>query len=100
MPESWVHLVMQLMPWYMVGDVETVTDPAIVPLPPYYPDTDTVRVDVARHYDNIAKMDAQIGEILQQLAADDLAEDTIVIWTTDHGPRTTDHGPRKRPTTR
>lgn len=85
MPESWVHLMMQLMRWYMVGDVETVTDPAIVPLPPYYPDTDTVRVNVARHYDNIAKMDAQIGEILQQLAADDLAEDTIVIWTTDHG---------------
>ena len=80
-----MHLMMQLMRWYMVGDVETVTDPAIVPLPPYYPDTDTVRVNVARHYDNVAKMDAQIGEILQQLAADDLAEDTIVIWTTDHG---------------
>jgi N-sulfoglucosamine sulfohydrolase len=30
-------------------------------------------------------MDEQVGEILQQLDEDGLAENTIVIWTTDHG---------------
>ena len=30
-------------------------------------------------------MDSEIGNILQQLQADGLADDTIVIWTTDHG---------------
>ncbi len=44
-----------------------------------------MRADVARHYNNIAVMDRQVGEILVQLEADGLAESTIVIWTTDHG---------------
>jgi len=62
-----------------------VTDPADVPVPPYYPDTPVVRRDIARLYDNIHEMDRQVGIWLQRLEADGLADDTIVIWTTDHG---------------
>ncbi len=54
-------------------------------VPPYYPDTSTVRGDIARHYNNIAVMDEQVGVILAQLEEDGLADSTIVIWTTDHG---------------
>ncbi|MGB1142504.1 MAG: sulfatase-like hydrolase/transferase, partial [Halioglobus sp.] len=54
-------------------------------LPPYFPDTATVRRDVARHYDNVAIMDWEVGLILAGLEEDGLAESTIVIWTTDHG---------------
>jgi arylsulfatase A-like enzyme len=61
------------------------TDPAAVTLPPYYPDTPTVRADLARHYNNIARMDRQVGEILERLEADGLADDTLVVFTTDHG---------------
>jgi len=61
------------------------TDPASVPLPPYYPDLPEVRADLARHYDNIAVMDTLVGETLAALARDGLAEDTVVIFTTDHG---------------
>ena len=64
---------------------ERNTSPAEVTLPPYYPDTPTVRADVARQYDNIALMDREVGEILDALKADGLLEKTIVIWTTDHG---------------
>jgi arylsulfatase A-like enzyme len=62
-----------------------VTDPAKVPVPPYYPDTPLVREELARMYDNIADMDAQVGEILKQLEADGLAENTIVFYWSDHG---------------
>jgi arylsulfatase A-like enzyme len=62
-----------------------VTDPARVVLPPYYPDTPLVRQELARVYDNIADMDAQVGAILQQLEADGLAENTIVFYWADHG---------------
>jgi arylsulfatase A-like enzyme len=61
------------------------TDPADVVVPPYYPDTPTVRADLARHYNNIANMDAALGRVLARLAADGLARDTIVIFTADHG---------------
>ena len=62
-----------------------VTDPAAVAVPPYYPDTPVVRRDIARQYDNIARMDAQVGEILQQLEEDGLADNTIVFFWSDHG---------------
>lgn len=64
---------------------EAVTDPADVAVPPIYPDTPEVRADLARHYDNIAAMDARVGRLLEELAEDGLAANTIVIWTTDHG---------------
>ena len=63
----------------------SVTDPSQVVLPPYYPDLPEVRRDMARHYDNVAAMDAQVASILQALEDDGLADNTIVIWTTDHG---------------
>ena len=61
------------------------TDPATVEVPPYYPDTPTVRADIARHYNNIATVDRLTGEILAKLDADGERDRTLVIWTTDHG---------------
>jgi N-sulfoglucosamine sulfohydrolase len=62
-----------------------VTDPAKVRVPPYYPDTPLVREELARVYDNIADMDAQVGEILKQLEADGLSRNTVVFFWSDHG---------------
>jgi N-sulfoglucosamine sulfohydrolase len=62
-----------------------VTDPASVFVPPFLPDTPVVRRDIARFYDNIAIMDGQVGILLDALEADGLSENTIVVWTTDHG---------------
>ena len=36
-------------------------------------------------YDNIADMDAQVGEILKELEDDGLADNTIVFYWSDHG---------------
>ena len=86
MPLSAMHAAMQLMRWYSLdAAVPEVVLPQDIAVPPYYPDTATVRADIARHYNNIAYMDAQVGAILKQLDAAGLADSTIVIWTTDHG---------------
>ncbi|MGE3463375.1 MAG: sulfatase [Pseudomonadales bacterium] len=61
------------------------TDPNAVSVPPYYPDTKAVRAHIAVVYDNIRLMDAEVGRILKRLDELGRAEDTIVIWTTDHG---------------
>ncbi|MCH5374871.1 MAG: sulfatase, partial [Planctomycetes bacterium] len=60
-------------------------DPALAPLPPYYPDTPVVRRDVARLYDLVTAMDLQVQDLLDQLQEDGLADDTIVFFYSDHG---------------
>lgn len=66
-------------------NVERVTAPDSVEVPPYYPDTPRVRQSIAQHYDNIHYMDNEVRQILDNLASDGLADNTVVIWTTDHG---------------
>ncbi|MGH0036382.1 MAG: sulfatase family protein [Myxococcota bacterium] len=86
-PHSAAHLFMQLARAWVYGIPDEV-DPALaarIEVPPSYPDTPSVRRDLARHYANIQQMDAQVGEILAQLEADGLADSTLVVWTTDHG---------------
>lgn len=66
-------------------NVEVVTDPARVRVPAYFPDVPRVRNSIAQHYDNIHYMDGEVRQILANLKEDGLADDTVVIWTTDHG---------------
>lgn len=66
-------------------DPALLKQPGDVPLPAYYPDTEKVRELWARYYNIITAMDQQTGEVLAQLAADGLAENTIVIYYSDHG---------------
>ena len=86
MPNSVIHFLMQVGRWWKTeGTPAEVVSTKDILIPPYYPDTDTVRQDLARHYNNIAHMDKEVAQILGQLESDGLADSTIVIWTTDHG---------------
>jgi N-sulfoglucosamine sulfohydrolase len=60
-------------------------DPAAANLPPYYPDTAEARRAWARYHDCITRMDQEAGELLAQLDADGLADNTIVFFYGDHG---------------
>jgi uncharacterized sulfatase len=60
-------------------------DPATLTLPPYYPDTPKVREHWARYYNTISALDVWIGERLAELDAAGLADDTIVVFWSDHG---------------
>lgn len=60
-------------------------DPARMTPPPYYPDTAESHRAWARYQDCITRMDQEAGALLDQLAADGLAEDTIVFFYADHG---------------
>ncbi|RDZ51354.1 sulfatase [Haloferax sp. Atlit-4N] len=61
------------------------TDPNTVDVPPYLPDTDRTRRAIARQYDNIATSDAWVGDLIDRLEADGLAENTAVVLWSDHG---------------
>ena len=54
-------------------------------IPPYLPDTKTVRRDLWKMYNNIALMDQQIGKVLKELEEGGLLENTIVFFYSDHG---------------
>lgn len=60
-------------------------DPARAPVPAFYPDTPVARRSLARYYDCIAAMDKEVGRILDELAAEGLAEETIVFFFGDNG---------------
>ena len=87
-PNGIMHFIMQVMQAYHrwgFTDGVVPTKPEDIVVPPYYPDIPEVRASMARHYDNIQIMDAQVGDVLARLERDGLADSTIVIWTTDHG---------------
>ncbi len=67
------------------GGNTPLTNPAQVRVPAYLPDTPLVRDDIARLYDNIHYAERRLAELLAELERDGLAEETIVIVTTDHG---------------
>ncbi len=62
-----------------------VHNPAKVVVPPYYPDTELVRREIARYYDCVTVMDSEVGRVLAQLEEDGLAGNTIVFFYSDHG---------------
>jgi arylsulfatase A-like enzyme len=66
-------------------DLPLRVDPSRIKVPPYYPDTKTVRQDMARFYSNIRDMDDWVGEMLKQLEDDGLLNNTIVFFWSDHG---------------
>lgn len=59
--------------------------PDLAVLPPYYPDTKVVRNDWARYQDLISAMDLQVGDLLDELEREGLADSTIVFFYSDHG---------------
>ncbi|MEM9251429.1 MAG: sulfatase [Planctomycetota bacterium] len=64
-----------------------ITDDTLarIPVPPYLPDTLTVRAALFRYYRALADQDAYFGRLLDALDATGLADNTVVIYLSDHG---------------
>ncbi|AJR03732.1 sulfatase family protein [Siansivirga zeaxanthinifaciens] len=67
------------------SDLPLTVNPDSVPLPPYYQDTKTARIDVARNYSNIELLDKQVGKLIAELKEDGLYDNTIIFFYSDHG---------------
>lgn len=61
-----------------------VREENIRPLP-FLKDTPGLRMDMAMFYENIRRMDQATGSILEALKRRGLKENTLVVFTTDHG---------------
>lgn len=60
-------------------------DPAKIKMLPWLPDTPATRIDLAQYYSNVRNIDAFVGRILADLEESGAAEETLVIFTGDHG---------------
>lgn len=56
-----------------------------VKVPPFLPDHEMIRQDLAEFYGTIEKVDQLIGKIVTRLDDTRLLENTLFIYTTDHG---------------
>jgi N-sulfoglucosamine sulfohydrolase len=68
------------------GDVtNTRHSPGEVILSKYHPDEMGIRMNYAKYYDAVENMDTEVGKALAALEKAGLADDTIVIFNSDHG---------------
>lgn len=61
------------------------TDPNTIKIPPYYPDNEIIRRNLAKMYDNIARLDSVVGVMLEELEKEGELENTIIFFWGDHG---------------
>ncbi|HEV2126340.1 MAG TPA: sulfatase [Chloroflexota bacterium] len=66
-------------------EVSPAEDPRYCLPPPPLPDTPETRADIAGYKASARILDAAVGQILDALDETGLAENTLVILTTDHG---------------
>lgn len=77
-PDGWKDVVKELP-----NDKRHRAENMIVP--PLYPDTPEIRADLARLADLITVMDRKAGQLLQEIHDAGLADNTIVMFWSDHG---------------
>jgi len=65
--------------------VDNPVSPDAVKLPPYYPDDPLMREDWARYLNSVQRVDEEVGVIMARLRDEGLADNTVVIFITDHG---------------
>lgn len=70
------------------GGFPEVTDaykPDDVTVPGFLPDLPAVRREIAEYYTSVRRMDAIVGGILDELERAGLADNTVVMFMSDHG---------------
>lgn len=60
-------------------------NPSDIVVPPYYPDNDIVRHDMAVAYSNITEMDKMFKKLVDELKETNVYDNTIIIWYSDNG---------------
>lgn len=78
-----IALVEPHVPWVM-GDASKYP-PNEIELPPNVADTDETRADFGKYLAEITYMDSQVGQIIETLDTSGLADETLVLFTSEQG---------------
>lgn len=81
---AWFAAIDAHRPW-QADNFGTPHDPAKVVVPPYLADTETTRKDIASYYNEIARFDFYIGEVVQELKRQGIEKNTLIMIMADNG---------------
>lgn len=82
------------LPFYRWNRRQEMEDPYVpsqlytpeeIPVPGYLPDTPNVRKELAHYYMSVSRADDCVGETLRALAESGQADETVVVFLSDHG---------------
>lgn len=81
----WIGTTEPHRPYQRDSGVRAGRDPAKVVVPGYLPDNDVVRRDLLDYGMEVEWSDRQFGRAIEVLEAAGLAEQTLIVMTSDHG---------------
>ncbi len=70
---------------YTEGIIDQPHTPDEVILPPYLPDTEAVRKDLALYYDEVGRLDEYVGQVMDEIDRQGIAENTLILFISDNG---------------
>lgn len=98
--ENWVKAIQQrpkdkpFFMWLAAMDPHRNYQPNTIPephnpnevlVPPFLPDADSTKKDLALYYDEISRLDNYLGQVMAELKKQGVDENTLVIYMTDNG---------------
>jgi choline-sulfatase len=86
LPDTWGKVDLAIVPREIKESIES-NRPT-----PELQDAAQARLRIALYYANLAQMDSALGQVLNGLRELDLENDTIVLYTSDHGEMLGEHG--------
>ena len=82
---AWVAFFDPHRPYGDKNGVKKFHDPDSVVVPPYMVNKEETRKDIAQYYDEIHRMDYNVGEMLKELEKRNLRDNTLIIFLSDNG---------------
>ncbi len=79
-PDSWENVTNQA-----AQKLGSRTSLDVVELPPYYPEDSSILKDWLAYLESVRLTDAMVGEVIQRLEAEEILDQTLVVFMTDHG---------------
>ncbi len=70
---------------YHSGIIDDPSRADEIKVAPYHPDTPAVRADYQLYYDEITRLDRYVGLVLDELDAQGVADNTMVLFISDNG---------------
>lgn len=70
---------------YQEGAIPQPHTPDDAVVPPYLPDVPATREDLALYYDEIARLDGVVGDVMELLEEQGVADETMVLFLSDNG---------------